>query len=26
YIQDIEGLLAAIASYCENHLNQAVTA
>ncbi|EPG4658788.1 hypothetical protein MWR86_001753, partial [Acinetobacter baumannii] len=23
---DIEGLLAAIASYCENHLNQAVTA
>jgi len=26
YIHDIEGLLAAIASYCENHLNQAVTA
>lgn len=26
YVQDIEGLLAAIASYCENHLNQAVTA
>ncbi|PRO35854.1 2-aminoethylphosphonate--pyruvate transaminase [Acinetobacter baumannii] len=26
YIQGIEGLLAAIASYCENHLNQAVTA
>lgn len=26
YIHDIEGLLAAIASYCENHLNQAVIA
>nr|WP_275891762.1 2-aminoethylphosphonate--pyruvate transaminase [Acinetobacter pittii] len=26
YIHDIEGLLAAIANYCENHLNQAVTA
>lgn len=26
YIHDIEGLLAAIASYCESHLNQAVTA
>ncbi|HGX3399776.1 2-aminoethylphosphonate--pyruvate transaminase [Acinetobacter nosocomialis] len=26
YVQDIEGLLAAIASYCKNHLNQAVTA
>ena len=26
YIHDIDGLLAAIASYCESHLNQAVTA